>query len=195
MYSDKELISKILEGNQNAFTLLVKKHERLVYHLVYRIVLDNEATKDICQEVFVKVYLKLEGFKFDAKLSTWIATIAYRYALNYLKKRKSTPVDHIDTLANYEKTSSPLLPLEALERKDIQKHIQKSIESLPLQYKTVLTLYHLNEFNYKEIYAITGWPEGTVKSYLFRARNLLKVLLEKKFNKIDIEELNTKSDG
>lgn len=186
MYSDKVIVSKILEGNQNAFTLLVKKHERLVYHIVNRIVLDNEATKDICQEVFIKVYLKLEDFKFDAKLSTWIATIAYRNALNFLKKEKKVDISDLENEGNHGKIPRAPSPLEALEAKDMQRQVEKLIENLPVHYKTVLTLYHLNEFNYKEIYEITGWPEGTVKNYLFRARNLLKEMLKKGLGEVDI---------
>lgn len=186
MYSDKVIVSKILEGNQNAFTLLVKKHERLVYHIVNRIVLDNEATKDICQEVFIKVYLKLEDFKFDAKLSTWIATIAYRNALNFLKKEKKVDISDLENEGNYGTIPRTPSPLEALETKDMQIQVEKLIENLPVHYKTVLTLYHLNEFNYKEIYEITGWPEGTVKNYLFRARNLLKEMLKKGLGEVDI---------
>lgn len=185
MYSDKELVDKILEGNRNAFALLVKKYERLVFHIVNRVVSDDEATKDLSQDVFIKVYLKLEDFKFDAKLSTWIATIAYRNALNYLKKTKNESISHAEDPATCN-VAADASPHKELETKDIQQYVHKLIDKLPVQYKTVLTLYHLNEFNYKEIYEITGWPEGTVKNYLFRARNLLKESMKKKLGKVDV---------
>lgn len=186
MYSDKELVDKVLKGNQAAFSILVKKYERLVYHIVNRIVLDNEVTKDVCQEVFIKVYQKLEDFKFNAKLSTWIATIAYRKALNHIKMAKSKKPVNVDELVGFEPASELLTPQQALEATDTIDYVHKLLECLPIQYKVVLTLYHLNEFNYKEIYEITGWPEGTVKNYLFRARNLLKDLIKKNSAEVNV---------
>lgn len=180
MYADRELVTKVLDGNRGACELLIKQYERLVYHIVNRIVLNNEVTKDLCQEVFIKVYMKLGDFQFNSKLSTWIATIAYHAALNHVKKEKATRMDNVDDLVDFEIKAENLSPLEKLEEEDTQNFVRRLIDNLPLQYKTVLTLYHLNEFNYKEIYEITGWPEGTVKNYLFRARYLLKEALKKK---------------
>ena len=174
MYLDQELVRKILDGNEQAFTMLVKKYERLVYFLVYRIIGEEELTKDVCQEVFVKVYLKLSDFNFKSKLSTWIATIAYRHALNQVKKDKGNRFgEEINPDQDYQEYIS-VGPDRMLEETELKDQVHKLIDQLPHQYKTVLTLFHLNEFNYKEIYEITGWPEGTVKNYLFRARKLLK---------------------
>lgn len=180
MYDDKELVSKVLEGNKGAYELLVKQYERLVYHVINRIVLNNEVTKDLCQDVFIKVYMKLGDFQFNSKLSTWIATIAYHLALNHLKKEKRMRVDNLADVADEVLKAEVLLPLDRVEEEDTQQFVHRLIEKLPVQYKTVLTLYHLNEFTYKEIYEITGWPEGTVKNYLFRARQLLKEALKEK---------------
>ncbi len=186
MYLDQELVSKILGGNEQAFTVLVKKYERLVYYIVYRIIGEEELTKDVCQEIFVKVYLKLEKFNFKSKLSTWIATIAYRHALNQVKKDKNKyQQDELTPEKEYMNYVSES-PDEVLEQSEMKDQLHLLIERLPHQYKTVLTLYHLNEFNYKEIYEITGWPEGTVKNYLFRARKLLKDVISKKAKKSDL---------
>ena len=78
MHEDRELVYKILNGNKSSFSILVKKYERMVWFMVSRMVIDEDEIKDICQEVFIKVYLHLEKFNFDSKLSTWIATITYR---------------------------------------------------------------------------------------------------------------------
>ena len=181
MYDDRDLVDKILKGNKQMFTLLVKQYERLVYFIVFRVMSDEEKTKDICQEVFVKVYLKLEDFNFKSKLSTWIATIAYHEALNQLKKNKYQLLEDELKVENekYQMMDQENIH-DQLEKMELKEQIHYLIDKLPHQYKTVLTLYHLNEFNYKEIYDITGWPEGTVKNYLFRARKLLKDSLKKK---------------
>lgn len=188
MYADRELVTKVLDGSRGACELLIKQYERLVYHIVNRIVLNNEVTKDLCQEVFIKVYMKLGDFQFNSKLSTWIATIAYHAALNHVKKEKKIRMDNVDDLVEFDIKTESLSPHQKLEDADMQQFVHRLIDSLPIQYKTVLTLYHLNEFNYKEIYEITGWPEGTVKNYLFRARQLLKEALKKK--ETVIKEIN-----
>ncbi|MCG8309647.1 MAG: sigma-70 family RNA polymerase sigma factor [Cytophagales bacterium] len=179
MYEDRELVNKILDGNKSAFSILVKKYERMVWFIVSRMVVEEDEIKDICQEVFIQIYLKLEKFNFDSKLSTWIATIAYRFTLNHLKKRKKVSfsdltdeiiIDH----ASYENT-----PHQKVECKEKKEYIHNMVNELPIQYRTIVTLYHLNGFSYKEIADITAMPDGTVKNYLFRARKILKDILKK----------------
>ena len=86
MYDERELVTKVLAGDGKAFQLLIKQYQRLVWHIVTKMVHNEDDVKDISQDVFIQVYQKLETFQFNAKLSTWIATIAYRYTLNQLKK-------------------------------------------------------------------------------------------------------------
>src|SRR5688500_2381800 len=88
MTDDRTLVANVLAGDMNAFRLLVKQHERLVAHMVGRLVKKPEEAEELCQDVFLRVYDKLGEFNFQSKLSTWIATIAYRYALNHLRKQK-----------------------------------------------------------------------------------------------------------
>lgn len=173
MYNDKETVSRILSGNLHAFKLLVTHHERMVNGMVGRLVQDREDVSDISQEVFIKVYQHLRYFKFQSSLRTWIGRIAYTTAINHLKKsasRRHVPNNDY-MLAQHEEDET--------SRRSTAAFLQAEISKLPEQYRTVLTLYHLNEFSYEEIGQITGMPEGTVKSYLFRARKLLKERLEK----------------
>jgi RNA polymerase sigma-70 factor (ECF subfamily) len=165
MTDDKALVSRVLSGDMQAFRALIKKHERLVAHMVGRLVKQEEDREELCQDVFMKVYEKLGEFQFQSQLSTWIATIAYRHAINHLRKKKITT------------TEFPEIEIPAFEEQpddDIEDHLRKLIDLLSPHYKIVLTLYHLEQKNYAEIGEITGMPEGTVKSYLFRARQLLK---------------------
>ncbi len=186
MYQETELIEKILGGNKTAFSMLVKRYERLVWVMVSKMVPDEDEVKDICQEAFIKVFLNLEKFNFNSKLSTWIATIAYRQALNYLKKNRKTEFLEINE-------GSPDLissdnPFTDIQNEDITRIVHNLVDQLPFQYRTVVTLYHLNDFSYKEIEEITQLPEGTVKSYLFRARKLMKDQLSKSFVYSQIKE-------
>ncbi|MCX2492876.1 sigma-70 family RNA polymerase sigma factor [Pedobacter sp. PF22-3] len=177
MLNEKEIISRVLRGDFRAFEMLVKQYQKLVFYVVNRLVHQLQDKEDICQEVFIKVHLSLHKFQFQSKLSTWIARIAYLTTVDHLKKRKTEWLeDHPEQLANYNfNDDSPELQLV---KKDTSAYVNKLIERMPMQYRTVLTLYHLNEFTCAEIEQITGIPEGTVKSNLFRARRLLKEKIE-----------------
>lgn len=171
---DKDLVKKILEGNQWAYRELIQKYQRLVVHMVARLVENDQDREELCQDVFVKVYEKLDTFHFDSRLSTWIATIAYRMAVNFLKKKKRRmDTEDLDSV-RFEVGQEDL----TLENLDYSAFIQSLVAQMPLNYRSVLTLYHLEGFSYPEIVEVTGMPEGTVKNYLFRARKKLKELSE-----------------
>lgn len=171
-----ELISQVLKGNMNAFTFLVNRYQKLVVHITGRLIQRQDELEDVSQEVFLKVYQNLGKYRNECKLSTWIATIAYNTSINYLRKfKKVDEVNPDDSTALRNLTDSRS---EDYEQTDLHRFIREQIELLPVQYRTVLTLYYLEEFSYQEIEQITGMPEGTVKNYLFRAKMLLKEKLK-----------------
>ncbi|XOV93808.1 MAG: RNA polymerase sigma factor [Bacteroidota bacterium] len=171
---ERTLVKQVLAGNQAAFQLLIRQYQKLVGHMVWRMVSNPEDREEICQDVFIKVYDSLGTFKFDSKLSTWIATIAYRMSLNHIKRsNRNKETEDLDLIDFKMENSS-----DVLEENDYAKFIHQLIDQLPDTYKTILTLYHLEGFSYPEIVEVTGLPEGTVKSYLFRARKKLKELSE-----------------
>lgn len=175
---ETELIHQICNGNPQAFRFLVKQYERLVFHVAARLLNQQEDLEDVCQEVFVKVHQKLPEFRGDSKLSTWIATIAYRVSVNHLKKKKSgIDIDDSDREFLHEDMMTDEHPHKIAEKQELKVYVRKMVDKLPEQYKTVLSLYHLEEMGYKEIVEITGLPEGTVKNYIFRARKMLKELI------------------
>jgi RNA polymerase sigma-70 factor (ECF subfamily) len=174
--NDVELITQILNGNMNAFTFLVNRYQKLVVHITGRLIQRQDELEDVCQEVFLKVYQNLGKYRNECKLSTWIATIAYNTSINYLRKYKKG-----DMISSEELLAVPVISDTKtldFERVDLHQYIRSQIELLPVQYRTVLTLFHLEEFSYQEIEQITGMPEGTVKSYLFRAKAILKEKLK-----------------
>lgn len=174
--NDAELIEQILKGNMNAFTFLVSRYQKLVVHITGRLIQRQDELEDVCQEVFLKVYQNIGKYRNECKLSTWIATIAYNSSINYLRKYKKG-----DMVSSEDLLSMPVISDSKamdFERMDLHQYIRNQIELLPVQYRTVLTLFHLEEFSYQEIEQITGMPEGTVKSYLFRAKALLKEKLK-----------------
>jgi RNA polymerase sigma factor (sigma-70 family) len=177
MFNEREIIPKVINGDFKAFDQLVKQYERLVYYIILKIVDNKEDAEDICQEVFIKVYKSLNEFAYQSKLSTWIAKVAYSITINHLRKSKNDRfTEYPVNVDDYHFTSEN--PEKAMIEKDTAAYINHLIAQMPHHYKTVLTLYHLNEFSYQEIQEITDLPEGTIKSYLFRGRKLLKEKLE-----------------
>ncbi len=169
---ERQLVKQVLGGSDSAMRLLISKYERLVMHMVIRVVQDEMDREELCQDVFFKVYEKLSTFNFNSKLSTWIATIAFRSAVNFAKKKK---LDQVDLDEVSFKVGEEV---DLTETEDTKKFIHKLVDQLPLNYKTVLTLFYLDGFSYPEIVEITGMPEGTVKNYIHRAKSKLKVLVE-----------------
>ena len=174
--NDAELVDQILNGNINAFTFLVNRYQKLVVHITGRLIQRKDELEDVCQEVYLKVYQNLGKYRSECKLSTWIATIAYNTSINYLRKYKKSDSAGSDETAILEKLAD--FKSDDYEKEDLYRYIREQIELLPVQYRTVLTLYYLEEFSYQEIEQITSMPEGTVKNYLFRAKALLKEKLK-----------------
>jgi RNA polymerase sigma factor (sigma-70 family) len=188
MADSERLVSKILAGNTRAFESLIEEQKRLVSHIVFRMVSNQADREEICQDVFMKVYQNLKGFHFESKLSTWIARIAYNTCINYLAKKK---VPLLDDCSLEEKTldsfpAQGMLPDEYAEKNDVSQRLQREIDKMPVNFRMILTLYHLNNLTYNQITEIMQMPEGTVKSYLFRARKLLKERLMAKYQPEDL---------
>ena len=174
---EKQLVQQVLNKNESAIRLLISKYERLVIHMVARVIESDMDREELCQDVFVKVIDKIHTFHFDSKLSTWIATIAYRSAVNFAKKKK---VDQVDLEEVVFKVGDDF---DMTEKADTNKFIHALVDQLPVNYKTVLTLFYLDGFTYPEIVEVTGMPEGTVKNYIHRARLKLKKLVEEQAKK------------
>ncbi|KEQ28222.1 RNA polymerase subunit sigma-24 [Pedobacter antarcticus 4BY] len=185
MFDENAIVNRVLNKDLRAFELLVKQYEQLVFFVIHRLVQDKQNKEDICQEVFIKIHQSLPSFRFQSKLSTWIARITYLTAVNYVKSTKNRlSHEYPENIDNYHFTDEN--PERELIKKNTSAYVNHLISQMPHHYKTVLTLYHLNEFSLAEIKDITGIPEGTAKSYLFRARKLLKEKIEK-----DLKRENT----
>lgn len=185
MTSDQALVTAVLNRERQAFREFIKRHERLVRHMVARLVDDKSDREELSQDIFLRTYEKLGEFNFQSKLSTWVATIAYRHGVNYLRKRKMKFTDLPEEADDWN-FADPENLIQSIEDDDLEAIVQQNLQQLPAQYKVMLTLYHLDGLNYEEIGEATGMPEGTVKSYLFRARHLLKERVKKFLGKEEV---------
>ena len=188
MNETRTLIARVLDGDPGAFTQIVSQNERLVGQIVFRMIPNETDREDLCQDVFFKVYRSLEGFKFQSKLSTWIARIAYNTCLSYLDKKKLPLYEDCQPC---EDTVEPemvdgIRPDEWTESRQTSVRVCEEIDRLPVIYGTIVSLYHLNDMSYDEIGKILSLPDGTVKSYLFRARRMLKERLLQKFSREEL---------
>ncbi len=188
MDNTRALVDRILSGDPGSFQKLVTDHQRLVGQIVFRMISNVTEREDLCQDVFVRVYQNLGKFQFQAKLSTWIARITYNTCLNFLeKKRLPLYEDHvpegqtIDDCLGQEES-----PERWTESRQVSVQISEEIDNLPVIYGTIVSLYHLHEMTYAEIAEILSLPDGTVKSYLFRARKLLKERLTARFEREEL---------
>ena len=180
--SDRHLVEKVLGGDTDAFGMIIRNTEGLVAQIVFKMISNAEDRKDLAQEVYLKAFQGLPRFKFNAKLSTWIAQITYNSCSSYLVKKKLV-------LPGYgpggeEWDEEPGYDTEMLVvQKELSSILSAAIEELSPVFKTLITLYHNEELSYEEIGQITGLPQGTIKSYLFRARKALKDRLLLKYKK------------
>jgi RNA polymerase sigma-70 factor (ECF subfamily) len=195
--TDQQLVAQVLGGNTAAFGQVVKRTEGLVTQLVFKLIRHPADRPDIAQEVYLKVFKNLAGFKFQAKLSTWVGQIAYNTCLHYLEKKQLVLLDPAESAPDDEaetgrRAPPPLVagpdadPEAALFGHDLAGILGTAIEQLPPLYRTLVSLYHQQELSYEEIAQITSLPDGTVKNYLFRARKQLKQQLLARYHRDDL---------
>ena len=180
---EKALVERVVAGDRDAFIELIDRYERLVQHVVFRMVKDERDREELCQDVFMKVHGALENFRFESKLSTWIARIARNTCLNHLEK-KDLPLyaDHAPPLDDEDHRGDPIErvasgaegPAEQTADQEITDFIHQEIDNLPEHYRTALTLYHLEGMSVQEVATAMDNPPGTTKSHLYRAREKLK---------------------
>lgn len=179
--AEESLVRSVIQGNTPAFGIIIKNTEGLVAQVVFRMLSNAEDRKDIIQEIYLKVFKNLTEFKFRSRLSTWIATIAYNTCVNYLEKKKLLLVESAydrdeddDGSASHTSTDAGSGPDDHIFKKELSAILAIEIEKLDPLYRTIVILFHQEEFSYIDISQVTGLPAGTVKSYLFRARKKLK---------------------
>jgi RNA polymerase sigma-70 factor (ECF subfamily) len=185
MSDDREMVAAVLARAPGAFTRLVRAHQKLVWHLIQRMVGDAEDTRELSQEVFLRVHQRLAQFRFDASLSTWIGQIAFSVGARHLR-RKRLPLLELDS--GEEGNDAPALQvrddsdLEAeLSRVQSLAQLGAALATLPPLARTLITLYHVDEVSIPDIATITQLPVGTIKSHLFRARLKLRDQLDSSF--------------
>ncbi|MDP2754590.1 MAG: sigma-70 family RNA polymerase sigma factor [Nitrospirota bacterium] len=186
---DYKFVSLCKKGDVDAFEVLVKKHQKKMLNIAYRMIGSYEEACEIVQDSFVSAYKAIRDFEGKAKFSTWLYTIVMNLSKNRLKQLKTQlyheqvstddPVLTDDGNIKAESVSNEPSILEQLEKKEFQQKVQGCINSLDDEFKDVLILRDIQGFSYDEISKMLKIAEGTVKSRLFRSREALKICLKK----------------
>lgn len=177
---DRALVQAVLSGAPGAFERLVRQYQGLCWHIVLRMVRQPEDARDLCQETFLRVHQYLHQYRFDSALKSWIGQVAYSVAKRHLERKRIPLVDSQDEEgASVVETVGDGSDLEGDHAQaQVSALLHAAIETLPPLQRTLLTLYHLEEMPIGEISQVTGLPEGTIKSHLFRSRKQLRDVLE-----------------
>ena len=184
---DADVAALAKDGREAAFRELIRRYERPVFSLIYRMVRDREAAEDLAQETFVKVLNHIDRYRPEFKFSSWLFKIANNITIDHLRKRQLDTVSidgspHAATAAEAAATSLDLAargetPLDELEARELGTAIERAIAGLRPEYRACIMLRHVEGRSYEEIAATLDLPLGTVKTYIHRARHELREAL------------------
>jgi RNA polymerase sigma factor (sigma-70 family) len=187
--TDKEIISRILQGEQALFAQLVERYQNYVFTLVMRFTDSREDAEEIAQDVFVKAYRSLADFRGESKFSTWLYTVVRTSCITFLRKRRldTTSLDNEKTFLQLENKESGF-KANLIEQKSRHAMVNEAIRLLSPNDAQLITLFYKGEQTLEEIGKIMGSDPNTVKVQLHRARHRLREKMEKHFS-YEVREL------
>ncbi|HEX2226135.1 MAG TPA: sigma-70 family RNA polymerase sigma factor [Candidatus Binatia bacterium] len=175
--SDAECVRRLQRGETEAFAILVERHQKNIFNLLYRMLGDYDDAAEVSQEAFLSAYRSIKSFRGDASFSTWL----YRIAVNHANTRRKTVALLHHRAARIESlettTDGASDPADALERKEMRERVQAALNGLDAEDATIILLRDLQDVPYEAVADILDVPIGTVKSRLHRARRALKARL------------------
>ena len=177
--TDHQLVLRVQKGDKRAFDLLVLKYQYKLQAIVGRFIRDTDEVADVTQEAFIKAYKALPKFRGDSQFYTWLYRIAINTAKNYLVSRSRRPVntdidvEDAEQFANNDKLIDQASPERSMMTDELAAIIKNSLNALPEDLRTALTLREFEGMSYEDIAAVMGCPVGTVRSRIFRAREFL----------------------
>ncbi len=181
---DQVLIRKILDGDKSSFEELMKKYDKKIFGFIYRMVRDEDVAIELSQDFFIKIFNVLTKYNFEYKFSTWAYRICYNLVIDYVRKNQA----YVDSLDDDNISQKQMLESEnyiredgfdKLAREELRDYIWKVVDSIPLKYRELILLRYLQGLKYDEIARVTDLPVGTVKNRIFKAKEILRMEIEK----------------
>jgi RNA polymerase sigma-70 factor (ECF subfamily) len=185
--TDQDVVLSARSGQEAAYRELIRRYERPIFALLFRMVRDRELAEDLAQETFVKALNAIDSYRPEFKFSSWIFKIANNAAIDHLRRRELDTLSldgspHAETPEAMQATALQIgarqeSPLDTVEAKELGGAIEAAIGSLRPEYRSCILLRHVEGRAYEEIAEILNLPLGTVKTYIHRARNELRLSL------------------
>ncbi len=181
---DTGFVTRCRQGDTEAFAQLVRRHQKKMLNMAYRMTGDYDEACDVVQEAFLSAFRAIGKFREEARFSTWLCSIVLNHSRNHLKQRTARslregvslddPVKSGNGTSLIEHFSQDVSVIERIEKRELEAKVQKCIGSLEREQREVLVLRDIQGFSYGEIGLTLKLPQGTVRSRLFRARNTIK---------------------
>ena len=173
--ADADLVERYLAGDMTAFDELMIRYERQIYRVCYRFVENREDAMDLAQEVFIKAFEHLSGFRRESSLKTWLYRIAMNHCINHVKKQSHEFVEVTENIGSVRASVQ-----SQLEDREQREHFRRLVKQLPPKQKAILEMRINEQLSYEEIAEELDAPLGTVKAQLHRARELMYDLVKNK---------------
>jgi len=174
---DAECVRRVQQGDTDSFEILVRRHQRTIFNLVYRLLGDYDEAAEVAQEVFLSAYKSIGQFRGDANFSTWLYRIGLNHASTRRKSLNNTQQRHVPLDGTEAIADGAVDPARSFEHKEIQERVQQALNSLDPDDARIILLRDLQDVPYEEVAEMLDIPVGTVKSRLHRARQALKAHL------------------
>jgi RNA polymerase sigma-70 factor (ECF subfamily) len=173
---DLEAVREVLSGRADRFSHLVRRYQRLVGSLVYRMGVPPDDAEDIVSEIFIKIYENLGKYRPEHAFSTWIYRIATNHILDHQRRRRRERL-HVEVPETLPDPGPP--PSEGAERDQLSQRVRRLLPLLDEKYRAALILMHVEGKKVEEIAVIIGVPAGTVKTRLARGRERLAEIIRR----------------
>jgi RNA polymerase sigma-70 factor, ECF subfamily len=166
-HDEQELIAQILNGDDEAYGVLIDRYKKGLYHHCFKLVRDEDTAEDIAHQAFIEAFVHLEKFDSRFRFSTWLYKIATNLALAHSRK-------HHDIRMDEDELDRVLSTLPGTEQFALYRELHEAVDELPTPYATVVSMHYWQGKSYSEIASTMGTSVGSIKSWMSRAKRQLK---------------------
>ena len=181
--TDDELVARSMGGDAESFNQLIRRWERPIYALAYRVIGREEDARDVCQETFLRAFRALPGFKGQAKFSSWLYRIALNLCRDWIRRQRRAPVMQMPEGVDPGELVAERGPVESIEdlvgRRRLSAVVEEAMALLPEEQRTAIILKEYHGMTFQEIADMQGCPLSTVKTRLYQGLTVLRRHLEK----------------